>query len=304
MSGPVDRSSDHVPILRMFEKVAPRLIEVPAMRVLFDRFAEHAAAGLSRLAPLELTTRLERLDQGPTADFLQTTPRMLTIAGSIVEWGAVAFVHLDSMLLFRLLDAMYGGDPSQRTAMPERPLTAFEAGLAVQLANAIIAKLREVLSGLCTFTFQGARLVDAAMEAAAADKGDSVFIAMSVVETGEHVGIVMPARGLEVVREKTTAREEGKAEPGVDPEWAAGFKKRVLASTVALSAVSDGPPMTINDIARLRIGSVIELDGDALRRVRIECDEKPIFVGQLGQGRGVFTVLVDDIVAIPRGNSS
>lgn len=304
MSSPVGRSSDSVPILRMFEKTAPRLIDVAAVRVLFDKFVTQVAEGLNEFAPVVLTARLEQLDQGPTGEFLQATPRVLTVAGSIAEWGATAFVRIDPMLLFRLLDAMYGGDPNRPSAMPTRPLTNLEAGLAVRLASVIVAKLSEVLSGLCTFTFHGARLVDAAAEVEIAGSVPSVLIAMSIVETGEQVGVIMPAGGLELIREKTQVKDEGKSEPGIDPEWAAGFKKGVLTSTVPLSAVIDGPAMTINDVARLRVGSVVELDSDALKRVRIESDAKPIFVGQLGQGRGVFTVLLEDVIAGPRGNAA
>lgn len=300
MSIPVGNPLDHVPILRMFEKTAPPLITVPAVHALFDKFAEHVAGGLNELAPLELTTRLEQLDQGPTADFLQAAPDIHTVAGSIMEWGAIAYVRIDSMLLFRLLDAMYGGDPGQRTAPPQRPLTTFESELAIQLGKVVIVRLAEILSELCTFTFSSVRLVDAAAEAAVVEVGDSVIIAVSVVETGERITVVVPARGLELVREKTVAKEEGKAEPGFDPEWAAGFKKSVLASTVPLAAIVEGPAMTLSDVARLRIGSVIELDSDALKRVRIESDDKPLYFGQLGQGRGVFTVLLDDVVTNSR----
>lgn len=301
MSKPVGRSSDPAPILRMFEKTSPRLIDVTSVRVLFDKFAVQAAAALSEFAPVEISTRLEQLDERPTAEFLRAAPRSVTIAGSVIEWGAIAFVRLDHMLLFRLLDAMYGGDPTQRSAMPARPLTALEGALAVQLAVAIIGKLREALSGLCSFSFQAARIVDPAAATETVANSTSILIAVSIAETGESISIVMPAGGLELIREKTTSREESKAEPGIDPEWAAGFKKNVMATTVALSAIADGPAMTINDVAQLKVGSVIELDADSLKRVRIESDGKPLFVGHLGQGRGVFTVLLDDVVLSVRG---
>jgi flagellar motor switch protein FliM len=288
----------------MFEKTSPRLIDVSAVRALFDKFAARAAAALGEFAPVELNTRLEQLDQRATAEFLQAIPRVVTIGGSIAEWGATAFVRLDQMLLFRLLDAMYGGDPSHRTAMPARPLTALETSLAIQLARAIMAKLREALNGLCSFSFQSARIVDAAAAAEAAENSASILIAMRIVETGESISIVMPAGGLELMREKTSAKEERKPEPGVDPEWAADFERSIMATTIVLSAVAEGPAMTINDVARLQVGSVIELDADALKRVRIEIHQKPLFIGCLGQGRGVFTVLLDDVVTGSRRTPS
>jgi flagellar motor switch protein FliM len=300
MIKPVGRSSDPAPILRMFEKTSPRLIDVAAVRMLFDKFATQAAAALSEFAPVEMNTRLEQLELGCTVEFLQAAPRVVTMAGSIVEWGATAFIRLDQMLLFRLLDAMYGGDPNQRAAMPARPLTALEGALAVQLAKAIMAKLRDALTGLCSFSFHGARIVDPAVAAEAAGNSLSVFLAMRVVETGESISIIVPAGGLELIREKTNSRDERKSEPGLDPEWSVDFRKSVLATTVALSAVVQGPAMTINDVARLQVGSVIEFDADALKRVRIESDDKPLFIGCLGQGRGVFTVLLEDVVTSTR----
>ena len=295
------RSGDAAPILRMFEKVAPRLIDVVAIRALFDKFAVQTAGTLCDIAPVEMSSRLERLDQGLATQFLVADSRSVIVIGNVIEWRTTAFVRLDQGLLFQLLDTMYGGDPRRRAAAPARPLTALEGALAVEIACSVMGTLRQTLSGLASFTFLGARIFDptAATEAPAA--GTSVLATASIVESGEEISVVVPIVGLELVREKTDVRDEAKVEAGVDPEWAAGFKKNLMATTVALSAVVEGPAMTISDIANLQPGAVVELEAEALKRVRIESDSKAIFTGALGQARGVFTVLLEDVVLAARG---
>lgn len=296
LNKPAGRSINSAPIMRMFEKTSPRLIDVGAVRVLFDKFSTQVGTAFSEIAPVQLSTRLDQLDQRLGIELLEEMPRVVTVVGNLAEWNAAAFVRLDQVFLFRLLDAMYGGDPRQSTTIPARPLTAIEGALAVRLAQGIMANLRDALGGLCSFSFHDAQIVDAASATDAVAPGDYILISVSVIETEERVSILMPAAGLELMREKTASREEGKIEPGVDPEWAAGFKKSVMATTVSLAAIVDGPLMTINDVARLQVGSIVELDADALKRVRIESDGRPIFAGALGQGRGAFTVLLEDVV--------
>lgn len=296
MNNLAGRSGSNTPILRMFEKTSPRLIEVGAIRQLFDKFAVQVGPALAEIGPVQFNSRLDQLEQQLIDPLLLDVPNTLSVTFDLPEWSTASIVRLDRLLLFRILDAMYGGDPRQTPTAPTRPLTPLERSLAVQLAQAAMKTLQATLAELCAFTCRNPQFVASLSEAEVVTAGDYVQVAVGIVETAERIVVFMPAVGLELLREKTASRTAGKSETGIDPEWAAGFKRGVMATTVSLTATVDGPPMTINDVAALRIGSIVELDADALRRVRLESDEKPLFKGSLGQGRGSFTVLLDEIV--------
>ncbi|MFM9938889.1 MAG: FliM/FliN family flagellar motor switch protein [Hyphomicrobiaceae bacterium] len=275
------------PIVRLFERTRTRLVDMPEVQALMQGCATSCAAALRELSTLKATTALQSLEQVTIGTLRQRFPAALTVSGQIPAWNARGLVLLDPLFLFRVLDATYGGDAAARTTAPERPLTVLERSLAARAAMAIMAHVQTVLHEVAPFAFRAARCDDTALTEGADDA--YVAICIRLAEFGDNVVVALPLAGLELARPHLGASERAD-EPDLDPSWSRDFRRSLLSASVAITAIVDGPDMTLSDVAKLRPGSIVELDEGALANVRLEACDKALFVGRLGQSRGLFTI--------------
>src|SRR5690606_15129705 len=89
---------------------------------------------------------LERTVQQSSYEALGPCSGMIGVVYFIAEWNARAVVAFDAMLLFRALDAMYGGDGRQLGEVPARDLSTLEQSIADQLARAVIGQFQAQLA--------------------------------------------------------------------------------------------------------------------------------------------------------------
>jgi flagellar motor switch protein FliM len=284
-------------MLRLLERSRPRIVDLPAVRKHFEDFAERCSVALREMSSLEATVELELLEQGPFASALSQDTGAVSVTGFIPEWNDRALIRLDPLLFFRVLDAMYGGDVGRRIAVPDRPLTGLERSLASSVATSIMGQLQATLGELSVFSFRSERYAqDLDHDTMGKGKDGYVIVRLRVVEFDDCITLALPAVGLELVRDKLLVGEKEKA-PDLDPGWTQEFKRNVASTKIVLVAAADGPSIVLSDVARLQPGSLLEFDGESLRNVRLESEDKPVFIGRLGQSRGWFTICLEALVS-------
>ncbi|MGE3710212.1 MAG: FliM/FliN family flagellar motor switch protein [Hyphomicrobiaceae bacterium] len=288
-----ERPPAQAAVLQLFERSIPRIVDLQKVRELVADFSKRSSGALRDVSSLEAAVELDGFDQVPGSDALQYAAHAIAITGFVPEWNDRALVYFDRILLFRLLDAMYGGDANARSEAPDRPLTGLERSLAINVAVAIMSQLQVALTELSRFTFKSPRCVDDDTPPMIPKAGtDYIVVQLRIDDFDDRIGIVVPAIVFELIRDRLTANEN-EDEPDLYPVWSQEFKRVVSATNVPIVAVAEGPSMLLSDVAQLKPGAMLEFNGESLRRVRLECEDRPIFVGRLGQSKGVFTVYVE-----------
>lgn len=284
-------------ITEIFHSTIAPIVELPAMRALLEASAQDCPTALRETFGLDAEIVLERTVQQSSYEALGPCSGLIGVVYFIAEWNARAVIAFDAMLLFRALDAMYGGDGRQLGEVPVRELSGLEQSVADQLARAVIAQFQARLAPYVAFTCSLER-VERAFDAEpfGKDKSDLVLAQLLLQAFDERMVIALPARGLELVRDQIAVPEE---EPPVelDPNWSRQLAESIGRTEVELVAVAAGPPMLLGDVAALQPGSLVEFDAEQLEHVRIESDGEAIFEGHLGQQKGFFSICIETPVA-------
>ena len=286
---------------RLFRQSREPMGQLPVLRKTLQDVAARCAVALHELASIKTSFVLDRIDESPIAAVLAAHPGFVWSLCSVPQWSDQACIGFDGRFLFRVLDAMYGGDDQHPAVAPDRSLSRLERAVCSQLATVLLEQLRAGLAQTAPFEYGAAR-VDQFLDASAFDPTgvDVVVIQFHLVEIGERVLITLPLKGLEQARERFETVETKKSNTDIDPDWSRQFQRSAAASEIEMVAYLDGPPMLLSDVAAWVIGSVVEFDAECLQAVRFEVDGgDAIFQGRLGQSKGLFTVCLESPLARP-----
>lgn len=284
-------------ITEIFHSTIAPIVELPALRALLDASVLGCSSALRETFGLDAEIVLERTVQQSSYEALGPCSGMIGVVYFIAEWNARAVVAFDAMLLFRALDAMYGGDGRQLGEVPVRDLSTLEQSIADQLARAVIGQFQAQLAPYVAFGCSLERIERAFdAEPFGKDKSELVLVQLLLEAFDERIVVALPARGLELVRDQITVPEE-ETPVELDPNWSHNLAESIGRTEVELVAVASGPPMLLGDVAALRPGCLVEFDAEQLEHVRIESDGEAIFEGQLGQQKGFFSICLEAPVA-------
>ncbi len=280
-------------LTHIFHNTLAPIVEMPAMLEIFAASAEGCAAALKDVFAFDSGLAFQQALQQPNTEALAPCAGRVVAVFAIAEWSARAVVAFDRLILFRVLDAMYGGNGQLAGPAPARDLTGLERSVAGRLAKVVINELQSRLAPLVAFdcVFES---LEPAFDGALFEKDryDFVSIQMRLGDLDEWVIVTLPARGVELVRHLIGAPSE-EAPVELDPNWSRTLEQNVGRAEVELVAVAAGPPMLLGEIALLQPGSLIEFDADRLEYVQIESDGEAIFEGQLGQSKGFLSICVE-----------
>jgi flagellar motor switch protein FliM len=256
-------------ITEIFHSTLAPIVELPALRAMLDAGVQGCSSAFHQAFGLQLEAVLERAVQQGTYEALGPCSGMIGAVYDIPEWNARAVVAFDAMLLFRALDAMYGGDGRQLGEAPARELSVLEQSIADQLARAMIGQFQERLAPYVAFSCSLVRIERAFdAEPFGQDKSEMVLVQLLLAGVDERIVVALPARGLELMRDQITELEE-EAPVDLDPNWTRSLSNSIGRTEVDLVAVAAGPPMLLGDVAALRPGSLVAFDAEQLEHVRI-----------------------------------
>ena len=280
-------------ITEIFHNTLEPIVELPVLRNIFAQSAGGCAGVLGQTFGLRLPVSFEHAVQYTASDALAPCSGMVGIIYLVAEWGARVVVAFDRMLLFRALDAMYGGDGRGVGPAPIRALTRLELSVTEQIAKSILEQVQARLAPFVTFACAVERIEqDFDSTIFEKDRTELVAAQMRLGDGDEWLVVAVPARGLELARDAIAAPQEEQPVE-LDPNWSRSLEQNVARTEIDVVAVAAGPPMLLGEIAQLAPGSLIEFDAELLESVRIESDGEAIFEGRLGQTKGFFSVCVD-----------
>lgn len=297
-------SKDRAAIEKLFERSHTELAKLDTLRTRMSAAAVRSGEMLSELSSLSMTTELIDIEQAPLARGLEKYKGVVRVVYQVHAWRSLIVVCISPNFLFRIIDAMFGGDGSARPPEGPRALKQIESRIALRAAAAVVDALREVLADVAPIS----AIADRAdwgddLEPLENADDEALMIGLRVTEFGDQILATLPVRMLEDARGKLQT-EDVEEELAPDPKWRRTFETNVLDSNVELVADAPGPAMKLGDVAALKVGSLVELDADALYRVCMRCETEAIFEGRLGQSNGYFTICLESPAQAGRRETS
>ena len=272
------------------------------LETLFQRLCETAAERLSALAGAEVSVMLERLWSAPVQETGAGDGRYEVALCEVAGLPARGCIGFDRAAAGLVIEAFLGGGAAGRTPPDEaRPFTSFDRALAKRAGEEITGALEEVFAPLLEISLTIGDLgAPAVVEDV--DEGEKPVLAARLTldalgETGSVLMLLPQAAfaGLRACALKNGGREDpaGEEKSG---KWRARLGARVRSAQVSCSAMIDGGEITLADVARLRPGQVLELRARAENPVTLMCDGAPLYLCELGQANGMFTLRVGENV--------
>ena len=178
------------------------------------------------------------------------------------------------------------GTPPSRTAIETALVEAFARALgnALEAGFAPISALRLTFERLVFLTDPYAL---GRRDAAAA----AARFSLSVKGRPCECLLLLPQSFLLPLR-KALEQTEVDEPPAPDSRWARLMETEVQHTKLPVNAILDELPMTLSDLANLRVGTVLRLRKPALDSVRLDCAGRGVFTCRLGQGDGRYRLEV------------
>ncbi len=269
------------------------------LQVIFERLASQCSDALRQLLPIPALFSVESISTERIGDVIDGHDGDAVIGIVYVQaWESRLLIGLDNDFIFALADALFGGDGSEEPVFEKRPLSSIELRLAEKAIDIVGTALQGSFSTVCETTFKLDRIetrLDFVVIAPRTAFGIRAKFNARIMGRDISIFILIPQTALNSVRQEL--EREPSAELSVrDPRWSKQIQEEVGRTEVSIRAVIEERQFTLADIASLQPGQVMILQANAKTKVKLECNSEPLFLCDLGQSDGFYTLRTDNFI--------
>jgi flagellar motor switch protein FliM len=180
-----------------------------------------------------------------------------------------------------------------------RSRTAIESALLEEFARTIGRALEAAFAPFASLALQFERLVTLS-DAFALGRRDLPAIAARFslpMNGGACEGLIVFAQSLLLPFRKELERDRSDDAPSADRRWSHLMEAEVKQTRLPVTAILEEVPMSLGDVANLRVGKILPLQNADFDAVRLECSGRSMFLCKLGQGEGRYRLEVESSIA-------
>jgi flagellar motor switch protein FliM len=255
----------------LVERAVPAIREGLKQNLALDLAIEPAGVELSRMT-----------DARPDGDGYA-----MTVAASPASPDALVMT-MDPDAVALVVSALFGGDPGIAIAPIARDLSPTET----VVASRVFDEIARGLGASGDKSFDPTLPLPQAMSGSELKKhvlrdgpGVRVVLAVSTPAGAGKIVLTMPQRLL-------LKGAGGSQKPAPSGQWRQRFSEEVMRSGVELQATMPLARMTLGQLSGLRVGQVIEFEGDAQSQAKLSARQKTLFVCEFGKLGQNYTVRV------------
>jgi flagellar motor switch protein FliM len=258
-----------------------------AARGLLEKAVPAIRQGLKERLTLDVTLELASVE---LSRMVEARPEgeghAMTIAASGASPDAL-IMTMDADALALVVSMLFGGDPGIAIAPIQRDLSPTETVVASRVFDEVAKALSET----------GDKPFELALPTPAAISGAD--LRKHVLRDGPGVRAVLtfaaPAGSGKIVLtmpQRLLLKGAGVQKAGPAHHWRQRFGEEVMRSGVELQATMPLARMTLGQIAGLRVGQIIEFEGEAQSQAKLSARQKTLFVCEFGKLGQNYTVRV------------
>ncbi|HVY43140.1 MAG TPA: FliM/FliN family flagellar motor switch protein [Hyphomicrobiaceae bacterium] len=281
----------------IFSAAFDRVDRLPALQTALERAASICSDQMRDVAdpPPELV--LSGIESGTAAHMLAAHEDASVVGVlNVAQWSTRLLLSADRRSVFSIVEMSLGGDGAQSPYDADRNFSKIEQ----RIAAAFFAKMAEAFDQAFAPIAKAAFVVDGASDRIDFDvigrRNTAVIVARFLLRVWGREGellLVIPKAAIDPMRQ-VLGRPVVEEPRRTDPGWSSQIRDEITRTSVALSAVLDERLATLEEIANLTVGQILQLNATPQTRVRVECNGEPLLWCQLGKSNGVYTLRVEE----------
>jgi flagellar motor switch protein FliM len=298
MSEATTSMNSHPGTEKLLETPKLALDRLPVLNSILERLVATCAESFRELCTVPATFFVNQLEAGNSWDVLETYEDSIAGVYFAPEWDAQILIGLDRRFIFSMINAAFGGDGSMPPFETDRPFTSLEIRLAKTVFNIAMPTFQELLQSVTPVTFELEKVetkLDFQLLGQTEIPVIVIQILFQVMDNGGRMFMIIPRSALHPIR-KRLERARAFDASHIDPAWARKMQEGIVGTEVTLSAVLNGPELTLDNLSNLYPGQIIRLNADTQSLATLECEGERIFWGRLAQSKGYFTMVVDSAI--------
>ena len=288
----------------LFDRSSLSIERLPGLAVVFEQFVESLSGRLAALCSSRGSLSLEKIESSTLFSLMAERQNLMTAFLYCSEFDARAFVVFDPEFVGAFAHSVFGGslhEGKDRTPAASfvRPCTRIELSLLERLSQFSASSMEASLSQLSTAKLTFERL-EAISDSHSFGRKDTPVVAayLRFDSPGESGGLMVVLSNAMLLPIRRQLSQDTTAESsGTDPGWAKQMHAGVRSTLIPLKAVLEELELTLGEIAQFEVGKVLDLRGQGMGRVLLDCGGHELFWCKLGQNDGRYTLEIEEPIA-------
>ena len=268
--------------------------KLPVLNTVIERMAASCVEEFRQYCQPAFGAFVNQIVTGDSWDLLEALSDSIATIFYCREWDARIVIGVERRLMFTIVEAMFGGEGTEPPFESTRAFTALEIRIAKAVCEFAAKALESAFSSIYEITLEPER-TETALEFTTLGQTSMMMVhaavLLQVLDQGGVMYILIPISSLNPIRQKLE-RERKPPPVSFDPRWTHAMHNRISTTEVQVHAFISGKQLELGELARLKPGTTIELEGTG-QDVILECEGDRLFRGHLGQAQGYFTITVD-----------
>jgi flagellar motor switch protein FliM len=285
---------------RLLDNPGLTVERLPMLTVIFDRLAASCAEGLRPFSPAILSLFVNSITTDHVWDALDAYDGSVAAILYSPELDARVLVGLDRRCLFSLMEVLLGGDAQEPPHDDDRNYSTLEVRVAQTVFEIAAEALNAAFGTVIATSFRLER-VETRMDFTVMGRRNVLAVIAKILiqamDIGGQMFVIIPQPALTPIRQQLS-RDLSSDGSASDPRWQKLMQKGVQKAEITAVAILDEKSLTLGEISQWRVGDVLPINAGAVSKVRLDCKDQPLFLCDLGQAKGHYTLKVADRVDI------
>ena len=297
------RKEDQGSVVRLFDKAAFSAAKYPRLQTVFERMLVANLESLRDViaAPPQYAFKdIQAEELGAVLDAVNED--CIAAIFVVPEWQSRIVFTIDRAFVYSVTEMVFGGDGSEPPLVDRRKFSQIERNIARSVLGVAARALQSSLYPVAELTLEFER-IETNMESVSIDNRDSkAVVAKFDLRAAGRAGrlqLVIPQAAIRASRAQAAVALEEQDEGSPDVVWFRQMQSEVKNTAVKVTAVLDEKSVSLAEVAAFKVGQVIPLDARIDGRIKLVCNNQPLFMCEIGQLEGAYSVRVDEALERP-----
>jgi flagellar motor switch protein FliM len=282
----------------MLEHSSLAIERMPGLGYALNQFIAEAPLRLSSLIARPSGGSIEEVRATTLFQAIEDCSGLTAAVYTSVEPEARLMIALDERI-DELIVASIFGEVVKPGSEARKPRTAIEAALIEAFARTLGEALAAAFAPLAPIALSFERLVTFSDPFALGRRDNWAAAARFSLQMNGGACeclVLLPQAILMPFRDELAHDPEAET-PAADRRWSRLMEFGVQQTRLPVTAILEEVPMSLGDIANLRVGGLLALQCNDFTAVRLECSGRGMFTCKLGQADGRYRLEIENPIA-------
>jgi flagellar motor switch protein FliM len=296
------RKEDRSSVVRLFDKAAFSAAKYPRLQTVFERMLVANLENLRDIISVPPQYVFKDIQAEELGGVLNAIDENCIAAIFVVrEWQSRVVFTIDRAFVYAITEMVFGGDGSEPQYEEKRKFSQIEKNIARAVLSVAARALQMALASVAELTLEFER-IETNMESVSIDHRDSKAVVakfdLRAAGRSGRLQLVIPQSAIRASRVQPPPSDE-QDEDSPDLLWFRQMQGEVKSTAVKVTAVLDERRVSLAEVAGFKVGQVIPLDARIDGRIKLVCNNQSLFLCEIGQLEGAYSIRVDEALERP-----